>query len=199
MKLSVREKRLLVLLAVVAVIVAISYSSSGSGTVKVVKPSTRAGGFTKNRLQHLRQAAASVPGKEAVLKQVSAELDRRQKGLLDASTAPQAQAQLIQIVRRIGKSENPPLEIHGSEFGQIRALGDAYGVVSVSVTFETHIEQLVDLLADLTAQPEIVASDELRVSPNAANPKEKLLNVRLTVSGVVPRGLVPEKKGPEAF
>jgi hypothetical protein len=198
MTLSTREKRLLAVMGAVAIVVAISYSSSDSGTVKVVKASGSAE-LTKKRLEKLREAAATVPAKEAVLRQVTAELDRRQKGLLDGTTAPQAQAQLIQIVRRIGKSQNPPLEIRGSEFGQIRALGDAYGEVSVAVTFDAHIEQLVDLLADLTAQPEIVSSTELRVNASGANPKEKLLNVRLTVSGVVPRRLVPERKGPETF
>jgi hypothetical protein len=29
----------------------------------------------------------------------------------------------------------------------------------------------------------------------AGNPKEKILNVRITVAGIVPKALVPQKKG----
>jgi hypothetical protein len=33
----------------------------------------------------------------------------------------------------------------------------------------------------------------------SANPKEKTVNVRLTLSGVIPRKLVPEQKGTSLF
>ena len=42
----------------------------------------------------LRRQAATLPGKEAVLKQVSLELAEREKGLIPGDTAEQAQAQL---------------------------------------------------------------------------------------------------------
>jgi len=51
----------------------------------------------------------------------------------------------------------------------------------------------VNLLADLTAQPELVAPADLRIS--AGDRRRKTMQVRLTVAGVVPRALVPEKKG----
>ena len=56
---------------------------------------------------------------------------------------------------------------------------------------ECRIDQLVNLLAALQAQPELVATSDLRVL--SSNAKEKTVAVRLTVSGVVPRRLVPEK------
>lgn len=197
MTLTDRDKRAVLLLGVVVVGVVAWLSFSGSGgSAKLVRPADSTA-LAEKRLNRLRQVAATLPAKEGILKQVSAELDQREKGLLQAATAAQAQAQLLQIVRKIGKSQTPPLEIRGEEIGQVHALGDAYGEVGVSVTFESRIEQLVDLLADLTAQTEIVASNDLRIGE--ASPKDKTLSVRLTVSGVVPKRLVPEKKGLDAF
>jgi hypothetical protein len=42
-----------------------------------------------------------------------------------------------------------------------------------------------------------VATNELSI--NAANAKQKTVSVRMTVSGLVPRRLVPVKKGLAAF
>ena len=61
------------------------------------------------------------------------------------------------------------------------------------MSLDCRIDELVNLLAALSAQPEIIATDEIRCT--AANPKSKLMPVRLTMSGLVPRRLVPEKKG----
>jgi hypothetical protein len=77
--------------------------------------------------------------------------------------------------------------------GPVRPLGNDYGEAVVSVTFTARIDQLLNLLADITAQPELVSTQELRVG--APGNKQKTMNVRLTFSGVVPRKLVPEKKG----
>jgi hypothetical protein len=55
------------------------------------------------------------------------------------------------------------------------------------------MDQLVNMMVGLAARPELIASNELRLT--AANPKTKTIGVRLTVSGVVSRKLVPGKKG----
>ena len=72
-----------------------------------------------------------------------------------------------------------------------RAYGDAYGQVTVSVTIDCRIDELVNYLAALSAQPEIVATEEIRFG--TAHPKQKTMPVRLTVSGIVARSLVPDK------
>ncbi|HSR05710.1 MAG TPA: GspMb/PilO family protein, partial [Bryobacteraceae bacterium] len=129
--------------------------------------------------------------KENVFKKVSADLAAREKGIIQADTAAQAQAQLIQIVRRLGAAENPAIEIRSTELNPIRPFGDSYGEASVAVQIECRIDQLVNLLAALETQPELVATSDLRVL--SSNAKEKTVAVRVTVSGVVPRRLVPEK------
>jgi hypothetical protein len=72
------------------------------GAADVVPPSESIP-MAEKRLERLRQVAATVPGKETVLKQARAELAEREKGVLKADTAAQAQAQLLEAVRRIGK------------------------------------------------------------------------------------------------
>jgi hypothetical protein len=195
MTLQDRDKRALLILAVVLPIAALIYWASGSssaGSVKVVAP-TETVGRDEKRIAVLRTALATVDGKEAVLKQVSAELAEREKGLIPGDTAEQAQAQLLQIMRRLAKAQVPPLDIRQSELGQPRSYGGSYARVTVSVSLDCRIDELVNLLSALSAQPEIIATDEIRCA--AANPKSKLMPVRLTVSGLVPRRLVPEKKG----
>ena len=145
----------------------------------------------------MREIAATVPAKQEIAAKASAELATREKGLLAADTAPQAQAQLIQIVRRVGAVEAPPIEIRATELGAIRPFGDAYGEATVSVQIECRIDQLINLLASLASQPELVSASDVRI--NATNVKDKTVTVRLTVSGIVPRKLVPEKKGAASF
>jgi hypothetical protein len=195
MTISDRDRRALLLLAIAGgAILAYYFFTSSPGQAAVVN-TVDSVPLAEKRLARVRELAAQVPGKEQVLKQVRAELAQREKGLLQAETAAQAQAQLLQIMKRVGKAQNPPIDFRGQEFGQARLLGQDYGEVFVSVSTECAIEQIVNLLADLTAQPELVATNELRFG--AVNPKQKLLSVRLTVSGVVPRRLIPEKKGPQ--
>lgn len=147
--------------------------------------------WRKSRLTRLRQAQSSVPVREALFKRLSADVALREKGIIHAPTAQQAQAHLLETIRRVGKNEG--IDVRGGEFPELRALGEDYGEAAVSVNFECRIEQFVNFLAALTKEPELLASDEIRVS--SANPKEKTVSVRLTLAGVVPKNLVPVKKG----
>ncbi len=195
MTLQDRDKRALLILAVALPLGGLIYWASGtssSGSSKVVAPSETVERDEK-RIAVLRTALATVDGKQAVLKQVSTELAQREKGLIPGDTAEQAQAQLLQIMRRLAKAQVPPLDIRQFELGQPRSYGESYAKVTVSVSLDCRIDDLLNLLAALSAQPEIIATDEIRCT--AANPKSKSMPVRLTVSGLVPRRLVPEKKG----
>jgi hypothetical protein len=148
--------------------------------------------MAEKQLAKLREAAATVPQKQEILKQVSGDLAVRDKGIIIADTAQQAQAQIVQVLRKLANDENPRVDIRSQEYGEVRPLGDIYGEVFVSVQVECGIDQLVNVLVGLAARPELIASNELRVT--SANPKNKTIGVRLTVSGVVPRKLVPGKK-----
>lgn len=80
---------------------------------------------------------------------------------------------------------------------KVAALGKDYGEVSATVSFQCAIEQFVNLLAALANEPQLVATREVRIA--SANAKQKSIQVRLNVSAVVPRKLVPEKKGLALF
>jgi len=193
LRLTERERRLLVLLPFAVVLIVGYWWSTREEPAKVVAASTDSIPAAEKRLLRLKQVSATVPGKEQVLQQVNAELTARESGLIQADTAAQAQAQVLQIVRRIAKAQNNPIDLRNTEIGAVTAFGDHYGEVAVSVNFESGIEQLINFLADLTAQKELIGTTDLRVG--SANPKQKTMPVRLTVSALVRRELVPDKKG----
>jgi hypothetical protein len=199
--LSERDRRALSFLGVSVLLSIIWYfvsSSSGSSSTSaaVVAPVDSVEHAEKS-LTRLRKIAATVPGKQAVLKKVSDELAVREKGLIKGDTAAQAQAQLVQIVREVAKNQTPPLDIRQVELGAPRPFGDAYGEVSLSVTVECRIDQLVNYLTFLSTQPEIIATDDIRFV--GSNPKLKTNQVRMTIAGIVPRKLVPVRRGVTAF
>lgn len=191
-----RDRKALQVLGGVLVVVAVIYfwpEGSTAPGAPVAGVAADSPALVEQRLERVRRMMLLVPDKEAVLKGAKADLAGREKGLLQADTAPQAQAQLFQILRRVGRALPQPIDIRASEIGQAKSFGDDYGEVSVSVIFDCGIEQLVNYLADLGAQPELLATSELRVG--FAREKDKVLPIRLTVSGLVPRKLIPDKKG----
>jgi hypothetical protein len=151
--------------------------------------------LAEKRLAKLRETAATVPAKEKVAKQAAAQLATREKGMILADTAAQAQAQLLEIIRRAGKDEG--IDVRGAEEMKVLPLADDYGEVVVEVSFTCRIEQFVNFMTVLANQPELVATSAIRVA--SSNPKEKTVLVRLALSGVVPRKLVPVKKGPTSL
>jgi multidrug efflux pump subunit AcrA (membrane-fusion protein) len=151
--------------------------------------------LAEQRLAKLRETLATVPEKEKTAHQASAELATREKGMILADTAAQAQAQLLEIIRRAGKDEG--IDVRGAEEMKVRPLADDYGEVVVAVSFTCRIEQFVNFMTALANRRELLATSDIRVA--AANPKEKTVQVRLGLSGVVPRKLVPVKKGPASL
>lgn len=192
-----RERRLVFLGGMAAAGILIYYFSTNDSATPVVKASVNDVGSAERRLARVRQTAASLAGREEALKNVQAELALREQGAIKAETAAQAQAQLLQVLRRVSNQQPEPVQIRNFEPGQVRAFGDDYGEVLVSVSMDCRPEQLVNLLADLTRQKELVSTTEIRVG--MAQPKEKVMPVRLTVSGIVPKRLAPERKGANTF
>jgi hypothetical protein len=193
-----RDRRALIILGVALLAGGLIYwlsnstPSTSSESAKVTSPVDSIDRAQK-RLVTLRKQAATLAGKQAVLQQASGELGEREKGLLPGDTADQAQAQLLQVIKRVAKQQTPPLEMGQIELGRPRSYGSAYGQVSVSITLTCRIDELVNFLAALGAQPELTATEEIRFG--ASHPKQKTMPVRLTVSGLVARRLIPQQKG----
>jgi hypothetical protein len=191
--LSPRDRRALATLAVSVLLGLIYQFWPDSAPAPVAVSAGESVAQSEQRLARMRELAATVPAKEAVLQQVQAELAQREQGVIQADTAQQAQAQLIQLVRRLATAETPPVEIRSTEIGPVYQLGDIYGGANVSFQFDCGIEQLVNLLSGLGSQRELVSPSDIRVT--SANAKDKMVGVRLTVTGVVPGKLLPQRPG----
>ena len=197
MTISQRDRRALVLMLATLVAGAVlRFVFSDSPTVSVVSAnvSQDSTALARQRLARLRATAATVPAREAAMKQTSADLSVRERGMIQADTAPQAQAALLEVVRQIGK--NDMIDLRGGEFGPPKPFGD-YGLVYATVTFECHIEELVNFLADLSRAPELAVPSEERIL--SVNQKDKTMSVRMVMAGVVAKKLIPEKKGLAGF
>jgi Tfp pilus assembly protein PilO len=192
------DRRTVLLLALgVAVVLVLRFMVFGDKPAAVVAASDSIP-MAEKRLAKLRAEVATVPGKEKVARVVLNDLAAREKGMVRADTAAQAQAQLLEIVRRTGKDEG--IDVRGAEEMRVRPLANDYGEVIVAVSFNCRIDQFVNFMADLANLPELVATSDIRVTTgNVANLKDKNVTVRLALSGVVPRKLVPEKKGVDSF
>ncbi|HEY3840250.1 MAG TPA: hypothetical protein VGL72_26940 [Bryobacteraceae bacterium] len=147
--------------------------------------------LAERRLASLRQIVAKLPAKEAELKQVETELAAREKAIVNAGTKDQAQARLLEVARKVGSANG--IEIRGGDFQTPKTFGDAYGEVFAGVTFTCTIDKFVNFFADLSREPDLLAPSEITLQ--AGDAKAKTLNVRMLLSAVVPRKLVPEKKG----
>lgn len=194
MNLQDRDRRALAILAVSGALSALVYFWPAA-TPDVVSADGLTPAAAEARLRKLREIVATIPGKRQYADAVRARLVDREKGMIVADTAAQAQAQLMQTVTRVARAEQ--IDIAQRDLGPIQLLGKDYGQLLVSVSFACQIEQLVNLLANLASQPELIATHELQV--RAADLQRKTVSVRLTVSGITPKQLVPERKGPVAF
>jgi len=194
MKISARDRRALAILAVAAVVSGIIwfFTSPNSGPAAQVVSLSSA--QLRQRLALLRQTAAALPVREALLKQTDADLADRERGIVQGDTAAQAQAELVETARRVGKAND--IDVRGSDSPAPRVFGD-YGIVYSTISFDCHIEQLLNFLADLTRERELIVPSEEHI--NSGDPKQKLVTVRMVLAGVVAKKLIPEKKGLGAF
>ncbi len=193
--LTTRDRRALLLLVLVLVpTLAWYFLSEEPGAAPATSVvSTLPLPLMEKRLVSLRQQAAMNPAKEDVRAALQSALEEREQLLLTADTAQQVQAQLLTKVRDILEAQDPPLRATQSELGRISRLGDEYGEVAVTVGFGCTIEQMVNVLADLAASEQMIATRQLNVA--ATDRAKKRLNVRLTVTALMPVSLAPEPTG----
>jgi len=117
-------------------------------------------------------------------------LNGREAGLLKADTDQQAQVALLDLVQNTARVNQ--VEIRGSQEFREKVLDDDYGEVSVTVAFTCGMEQLVNLLAAIGNQPEILATNEIHIS--GGNDKNKNVQVRMVVSAAVPASSFRRRK-----
>jgi len=195
MTLTTRDRRALIALTVAGVAAAIYFLASGSGSTPAAQVVSMNSAQLRQRLAQLRQTAAVLPAREALLKQATADLADRERGVIQAGTAAEAQSEVLQTAVRLGKSNG--LEVRSSDFAAPKVFGD-YGIVYAAVSFDCHVEQLLNFLADLTHEPELIVPSEERIG-TSGNAKDKMMTVRMVLAGVVAKKLIPEKKALGTF
>jgi hypothetical protein len=189
---SDRDKRALKILAAVAICtVAIWFLFLRGGDE--VTAGIESVPLAEKRLSVLRRISATLPAKEAELKQVETELVAREKAIITTGTAAQAQARLLEVARKVGSANG--IEIRGGDTSIApKTFGDTYGQVFAGVNFNCAIDQFVNFFADLSKEPDLLAPNELMIN-TSGDPKAKMLSVRMVFAGIVSKKLVPEKKG----
>jgi Type II secretion system (T2SS), protein M subtype b len=185
---SIDRRTVIVLAAGLALILILRFTVYGGGGVSVVAANDSIP-MAEKRLARLRVLAATVPGKEDLVAHAKAELSNREQGILQADTEAQAQAELLEMAQRVAKSNG--IDARGNQGFTGQAIGADYGEIGTTVEFNCGIEQLVNLLAALASQPQILATSDVNVS--GGNDKKKNIHVRLTVSALVPRRLIPKR------
>jgi Tfp pilus assembly protein PilO len=172
----------------VGVLVRLGVLGGGQGSVVASHDSIP---VARQRLEILRRKAATVPAKEAILKQVTQELLERETGIVQATTAEQARAHLMEVLHTAAVANG--FDSSGSsQLPEPKVLGQDYGQVSVMQNFTCGIEQFVNFLSAIANEPEILATDTIKVVP--VRNKNKDITVQLMLSGVIPKNLVPAKK-----
>jgi hypothetical protein len=168
---------------------------SGDSSSAVIAPSETTA-QAEQRLQHVRQVAATVPGKVAVRKAAADNVAVLEKGIFKADTESQARAQILEMVNNVAKANG--VQTRGLDELHSKPISNDYGEVTVTVSFASDVVQLVNFLAGLASQDQILATNGIHIT--GGTDKKKILQVRLGVSGLVPRKLLaPEKKGLAGF
>jgi hypothetical protein len=185
------SRKHVVVLAVIAATMLV-WRLVGHLTSTMAGPETVAA--AEQRVRRLHNIVEGMPGNQRLLERVSSEHSMREDGVLDAPSAPLAYAQLWGILCRVNDTRKPPIEFGGVEFGgKVARLSDEYGEIEITVPFSCRMDQLTALLLELPRQREIIATKRIDIS--SADEKQKTLNVRLTVSGVVRGDLATAKAG----
>jgi len=181
MNMTDRDRRALIILGIaLAVAGAVYFWPQPSAEIE----SSKAGDVETAalRLERLRaEAALSGPRQEA-LKKTRADLSDIEKGLIAGDSLAQSRAQMVQIVRRVARSQTPPVDLRTNDFGAARPFGEQYAELMLTLSLDCQIEQMVNFVADIASQPELLAVEELHV--NATSNKSKAVTVRMVVAGV---------------
>jgi hypothetical protein len=189
------NRKALYIVAILSVLVVVRYAFFGGREAPAVVEPEDSLPAAEKRLDSVRKLAATLPGEEDLYKHAAAELSGREKDLLQAGTDQQALVALLALVQNTARANQ--VEIRGSQEFRERPLNADYGEVSVTVAFSCGMDQLVNLLAAIGNQPEILSTNEIQITAGAD--KRKNVQVRLNVAAAVPRKLIPEKKGVAAF
>ncbi len=196
--LSERERKLVLALVPTLLICGVVYfwTEPTETGVAPVADTAAAIEIARVRLDKLRGIAAQQPALEQARKSLATNIAGWEKRLIFADTPAQAQAQLNQIFRRVARLQGPSVEIRNVDMGAVLP-APHYAEVRLAVVFDCQVEGLVNLLTELSSQPEFLSWRDLRVVSNDS--KQKRINVSFTLVGLAPLKLVPKQSGANAL
>ena len=194
MNVTERERRLLIgLVPALMITVFVYYWTEPSSSVTPVVADTAAAiDVAQARLDRVRAISATIPPLQDLKQKSSAELAQWEKRLVQADTPAQAQAQLLQIFRRVARLQGPSLDIRSSDLGTVQP-SNGYSEIAMNINVECQIEGLLNLLTDIASQPEFLSWRDLRVS--SPDNKQKRIVVSLTLLALAPAKLIPRPAG----
>lgn len=194
MNISERERRLLIgLVPALMISVFVYYWTEPSSSVAPVVADTAAAiDVAQARLDRVRAISATIPPLQNLKLKSSAELAQWEKRLVQADTPAQAQAQLLQIFRRVARLQGASLDIRGSDLGSVQP-ANGYSEIAMNVNIECQIEGLLNLLTDLASQPEFLSWRDVHIS--SPENKQKRLLVSFTLMALAPAKLISRPVG----
>ena len=145
--------------------------------------------LAERRLNSLRQIAAGLPAKEAVLKQAETELAAREKTIIVSGHQRPGAGQVARSreAHRPGQWNRDPRRRYSLLPKRSATLWRSLR----RCNFTCRIDQFVNFFADLSREPDMLAPSEIPAM-SSQDQKNKTINVRMILSGVVPRKLVPK-------
>lgn len=187
--LSERERKLVIALVPALLVTAITYymTEPASTEVAAVVDTNAAIEVARQRLERARAISAQLPAKQDLRKTLDTNLAAIEKRLITADTPAQAQAQLNQIFRRVARVQGSTIEIRNIDIGTVQPV-DQYSEIVLNIAFDCRVEGLVNLLTDLSSQPEFLTWRDIRIS--SQDTKQKRINVSMTLVGIGPSKLL---------
>lgn len=149
----------------------------------------------ENRLRRLQQVAQQKPRTAAEAQVAVRELAEIEKGLLPASTPALASAQMQQILKELLSSQG--INMQASEFGPVKAVGEDYAQVPLTVAFGCSIDQWINWMAAVRNAPQLLSTLDIRLAQRDL--KAKTVDVRMVVAGYIPASLLGTAKRPGAM
>lgn len=185
-----RDKRALLLLAialVVAMVIEFGLPSS-TGPAAVASASIDS---AEKRLRRLQEIARQSPRAAADAEAAAKALAEEEKGLLKAATPALASAEMQQLMQELLRGQG--ISMQSSEFGAVKAAGEDYAQVPLTVAFNGGIDQWINFMSALRNAPQILSTVDLVITPGDA--KTKLIQVRMVVAGYISASLLAKPKG----
>lgn len=188
--LTQRDRRALLLLAgAVVVVLVLQFGLPSRAEPEVAVSSSIPA--AELRLRRLQEVARQKPGAAAESEAAARALAETEKGLLRGTTPAQASAEMQPLMKELLRAQG--INMQSSEFMAVKPVGEDYAQVPLALSFNCAIEQWVNLMAAIRNAPQVLSTLDLRLG--IADPKNKLIQVRMIVAGYIPASLVAPAKG----